>query len=209
MIKRALLFIFVWLLLNISFTAAQENNVSRNTAESENSSALTQKTDSQQKNAVLKNTELKNTEQDNTERFYVIKINLKIVDDMNKELVNSSWERATLSGKSVGIHLKGNNLSINADMTPYYVDKKSVLLLARGNIKLKPVGSDVNKFYSTVNSLPIKLGERALFFPLGLLDEKMENISSCVLEIEVQPYGNIDSTNGSGSEQIGEKIKKE
>ena len=145
----------------------------------------------------------------NSERFYQIKINLKILDDGKKELVNTDWNLATFSGKPVSINLKGNNLFIKADMTPYYSDKKSILLLTQANVRLKPTDSEVSKFYSTVNSLPIKLGEKALFFPLGLLDEKMENISSCVLEIEVQPYDNIENIKGPGSKQVGEEIKKE
>ena len=145
----------------------------------------------------------------NSERIYQIKINLKILDDSKKELVNSNWNLATFSGKPVSINLKGNNVFIKADMTPYYSDKDSILLLTQANIKLKPADSESGKFYSTVNSLPIKLGEKALFFPLGLLDEKMENISSCVLEIEVQPYDNIESINGPGSEKLGKKSKKE
>ena len=151
----------------------------------------------------------KNINSENSERFYQIKINLKILDDCKKELVNTDWNLATVSGKPVSIHLKGNNLFIKADMTPYYSDKKSILLMTQANVRLKPDDSEVSKFYSTVNSLPINLGEKALFFPLGLLDEKMENISSCVLEIEVQPYDNIEDIKGPGSKQVGEEIKKE
>jgi hypothetical protein len=144
-----------------------------------------------------------------TAGVYVIKVNLKIIDDEENELVNSKWKIATVSGKAVVIHVKGNNLIIKADLTPYYVDNNSLLLLTRGNVMLMPTDSEASKYYSTVNSLPVKLGEKALFFPLGLLNEKMENISSCVLEIEVQPYDNTDSITASGSEQVGQEFKKE
>ena len=144
-----------------------------------------------------------------TAGVYVIKVNLKIIDDEKKELVNSKWKIKTVSGKAVAIHVKGNNLFIKADLTPYYVDNNSLLLLTRGNVMLTPAHSEESKYYSTVNSLPVKLGEKALFFPLGLLNEKMENISSCVLEIEVQPYDNTDSMTATGSEQVGQEIKKE
>ncbi len=149
-----------------------------------------------------------NEDLNNSERFYTINIKLKIFDDEKKELVNSSWSLKTFSGKPVSINLKGKDLLIKADMTPYYSDKKSVLLLTQANVKMKPANSEAGKFYSTVNSLPIKLGEKALFFPLGLLDEKMENISSCILEIEVLPYDNSGSINGPESGQLEDNTKK-
>ncbi len=145
----------------------------------------------------------------NYERIYCININLKILDDQKKLLVNSKWNMVTMSGRPVALKVKGNNLYITADLTPYYVDKKSLILLTRGNVKLDPVNSEVSKYYSTVNSLPIKLGEKALFFPLGLLNEKMENISSCVLEIEVQPYDKIEDIKVNGSSEVGEQSQKE
>ena len=191
MFKQALLFLLLHLLI-LTQLSAEESNTSKPDYKNNTETAV-----SEDKNTLP------------SERIYQIKINLKILDDSKKELVNSDWNLATLSGKPVSINLKGNNVSIKADMTPYYSDKDSILLLTQANVKLKPVGSETGKFFSTVNSLPIKLGEKALFFPLGLLDEKMENISSCVLEIEVQPYDNIGSINGPGSEQVGEESKKE
>lgn len=196
MYKRALIFQILWLLFTVS-VFSQESSV---TAESTipEGEILFRKNETD---------ELKKSDSLNTAGVYIIKVNLKIVDDEKNELVNSKWKMATFSGKAVAIHVKGNNLIIKADLTPYYVDSKSLLLLTRGNVMLKSVDSEPGKYYSTVNSLPVKLGEKALFFPLGLLDEKMENISSCVLEIEVQPYDNIDNINASGSQQLGEKLQ--
>ena len=202
MVRRALLMVLLHLII-ISYVSAE------NTEASESIQDTNLLSEEKKENIPGANNQDKKTVVTNSERFYQIKINLKILDDVKKELVNSDWNLATLSGKAVSINLRGNNLVIKADMTPYYSDKNSILLLIQANVKLKPSDSEVSKFYSTVNSLPIKLGEKALFFPLGLLDEKMENISSCVLEIEVQPYDNIESINGPGSKQLGEKIKKE
>ncbi len=199
MIKRAFLITFIQLAVLSVITAEDIVSEKINLQQNNSTTIISEGSDKSGKE----------TEQKNTERFYDIKINLKILDDEKKELVNTDWKLSTLSGKPVSIHLKGNNLYIKADMTPYYADRKSILLLTQANVKLKPVDSEVSKFYSTVNSLPIKLGEKALFFPLGLLNEKMENISSCVLEIEVQPYDNIESINEPGSEQVGKTIKKE
>jgi hypothetical protein len=129
-----------------------------------------------------------------TVKNYSINLCLRISDDANNSIVNSSWSRITVSGKPITINLKANNLQIAAVFIPYYIDEKSVVLLSQGKVMLKPVNNSEGKYYSTVDSLPLKIGEKALFFPLGLLDEKMENISSCVLEIEVQHYDKIDES---------------
>ncbi|MCP5513892.1 MAG: hypothetical protein H7A26_00310 [Spirochaetales bacterium] len=119
-------------------------------------------------------------------KSYTINLAIRIFDDLNTTIVNSSWSRTTVSGKPVTINLKANNLQIAAAFIPYYVDDRNVVLLAQGKVMLKPVNLAAGKYYSTVDSLPLRIGEKAFFLPLGLIDEKMENISSCVLEIEVQ-----------------------
>jgi len=135
-----------------------------------------------------------NSNSEKSIKNYSINLCLRITDDADNPIVNSSWSRITVSGKPITINLKASNLQIAAVFIPYYVDEKSVVLLSQGKVMLKPVNQSEGKYYSTVDSLPLKIGEKALFFPLGLLDEKMENISSCVLEIEVQHYDKIDES---------------
>lgn len=129
---------------------------------------------------------------------YSINFSLRIFDDSNSPILNSSWSRVTVSGKPVSVNLKASNLQIAAVFIPYYVDETSLVLLTQGKVMLKPVNLADGKYFSTVDSLPLRIGEKALFFPLGLIEEKMENISSCVLEIEVLHY-----------DKIGEPTKEE
>jgi hypothetical protein len=126
-------------------------------------------------------------------RKYSINISMRICDKSDNILLSSKWSRVTLSGKPISINLRAKNLVIATTFIPYYIDDKSVMLFVQGKTILKPVNYADGRYYSTVDSLPLKIGEKALFFPLGVMqgNENMENISSCVLEIEVHHYGNI------------------
>ena len=133
------------------------------------------------------------------ERNYLLNFCLRIFDHENRPLVNSSWTRITMSGQPVVVNLKANNLNIAVLFIPYFLNEKSVMLLCQSKVLLKNVNYSGGRYYSTVNSIPLKVGEKALFFPLGLLqNEKVENISSCVLEIEVLHH---DKTNEKSSEE--------
>lgn len=121
---------------------------------------------------------------DKNTKSYLISISLRIADNSDNVLLNSSWSRFTLSGKPLALNLKANNLAIIATFIPYYVDEDSVMLLVHGKVIIRPVQYAEGRYYSTVDSLPLKIGEKALFFPLGMTSEN-GNVS-CVLEIEVQ-----------------------
>ena len=124
-------------------------------------------------------------DQDKNVRNYLINFCLRILDHEDNHLVNSSWSRVTRPGQSIALNLKANNLNIAVIFIPYFVNENTVMLLSKSKVILKHVNYAGGRFYSAVDSIPLKVGEKALFFPLGLLQEKVENISSCVLEIEV------------------------
>ena len=146
-------------------------------------------------------------DKDRNIRNYLINFRLRIVDHENNPLVDSVWSRVTRSGQSVSVNLRVNNLNIAVIFIPYFRDENSIMLLSQSKVILKYLNYPGGRYYSVVDSIPLKLGEKALFFPLGLLEEKIENISSCVLEIEVLLYdrtterGREDTTSGPAPEQ--------
>jgi len=119
---------------------------------------------------------------------YVINFYLRIFDHEDNVIVDSTWSRIARSGQSVSVNLRANNLNLAVVFVPYFVNENSIMLLSKSRIVLKHADYSGGKYYSVVDSIPLKLGEKALFFPLGILDEKIENISFCVLEIEVVYY---------------------
>ena len=124
-------------------------------------------------------------DQDKNTRNYLINFCIRILDHEDNHLVNSSWSRVTRPGQSIAVNLKANNLNIAVLFVPYFVNENTIMLLSKSKVILKNVNDSGGRFYSAVDSIPLKIGEKALFFPLGLLQGKVENISSCVLEIEV------------------------
>ncbi|MCL2705939.1 MAG: hypothetical protein FWE72_07000 [Spirochaetaceae bacterium] len=129
-------------------------------------------------------------DKDKNIRNYLFNFCLRIFDQEENPIVNSSWSRVTRSGQSVAVNLKANNLNIAVLFIPYFINENSIMLLSKSKVILKYVNYSGGKYYSAVDSIPLKIGEKALFFPLGLLNEKVENISSCVLEIEVLNHEN-------------------
>ena len=119
---------------------------------------------------------------------YVINFYLRIFDHEDNIIVDSTWSRVARSGQSVSVNLRANNLNIAVVFVPYFLNENSIMLLSKSRIVLRHADYSGGKYYSVVDSIPLKLGEKALFFPLGILDEKIENISFCVLEIEVVYY---------------------
>jgi len=118
-------------------------------------------------------------------RNYSINFSLRIFDHENNPLVDSSWNRITRSGQPVSVNLRANNLKIAVLFIPYFIDENSVMLLSQSKVVLRYANHAGGRYYSAVDSIPLRIGEKALFFPLGIFHEKVENISSCVLEIEV------------------------
>ncbi|MCL2793550.1 MAG: hypothetical protein FWD87_10740 [Spirochaetaceae bacterium] len=127
-------------------------------------------------------------DRDKNVKRYLINFYLRISDHEDNDLVNSSWSRVARSGQSVALNLRANNLNIAVIFVPYFVDENSIMLVAKSRIIITHANYSGGKYYSVVDSIPLRLGEKALFFPLGLLQERIENISSCVLEIEVVYY---------------------
>lgn len=122
-----------------------------------------------------------------------IEIITRIVDEQGVTIWDAEMSRITISGKSVKVKLQGVNILVITDITPYIQDDSTILLVSQGEIWIGSTNSEEMNHYSTIKSLPVSLGESALFFPLGVIkamDTKIYNI-----ELEIQVNQNI---NGSG-----------
>ena len=91
-----------------------------------------------------------------------------------------------------GGRLVGENIRIDVVFTPYQEEDGNLLLVAQGQVWYSEV-SEVSKvktrYLTSIQSLPVSLGEKVLFFPLGVSNEeagtKTLNIQ---LEVEIFPY---------------------
>ena len=102
---------------------------------------------------------------------------------------NMKSSKVTLPGRSVAVKLIGRNLRIDVVFTPYQNENGGLLLVAQGQVWLSESPEKVMRYVSTLKSIPISLGEKILFFPLGFSGEISNGESFIIeLEIEVIPY---------------------
>ena len=115
---------------------------------------------------------------------------------INGEETVQSYEltRITISGRAVRLRLEGGNLTIIAEFTPYEDKDNSVLLVAEGQIWLRAPEQEEVQYRTSFGSVPLKLGESALFYPLGRknIDMGVANEESgqlnIELEVQIEPY---------------------
>ena len=97
--------------------------------------------------------------------------------------------KLTIPGRSIAIQLVGNNVRIFAILTPYKSENDTILLVAQGQVWLTEPPEKEVRYLSTFRSIPITLGEKILFFPLGLTNEILEkDFFNIELEIQIMPY---------------------
>ncbi len=102
---------------------------------------------------------------------------------------NVESTRLTIPGRSVRVRLDGDNVVIYLICTPYVQPDGGILLVAQGQIWLsEPTAEDV-KYYSPFYNIPVSLGEKILFFPLGLPEDAGDKgFYNIEMQIKIDPY---------------------
>lgn len=112
----------------------------------------------------------------------------------NKEVSwNMEQRKLTIPGSAIKIRLEGENVRVIADLTPYQVGKDEFQLLVEGQIWLSESPKKaLRHLTSTFKSIPISLGEKIRFYPLGISKEYLNGkFFNVVLEIQVVRYNDI------------------
>lgn len=138
--------------------------------------------------------------------FYTVleqALNVNIAARVSEAGENAVWNvestELTVPGKSISVRLVGSNIVIVAQFTPYIGEGDSLILLAQGQVWISSPAEESMKYLATLKSIPITLGERVLFFPLGVksLEQKSGNMYNIELEIKILPHISAPET-GSG-----------
>ena len=97
--------------------------------------------------------------------------------------------KLTVPGHAVAVRLEGSNVQIRANLTPYILENGRLVLVAQGEVWFsEPSAQDAVQYLSSIESLPIELGEKIFFYPLGLPDPmKGTNHFNLALEIQIVP----------------------
>lgn len=91
----------------------------------------------------------------------------RIIDSEEVSIWEASANRYTIPGRSVSIKMVGENIIIVAHFTPYLRSgSEGNTLVAQGEVWV--AGEDgMIRYHSSLQTIPMKLGEPVFFFPLG------------------------------------------
>lgn len=128
-------------------------------------------------------------------RALSIHITARITQNDQETVWDMELTRVTISGRTVTVRLDGSNIVVVANFTPYREDDDSVLLVAQGQTWISDGDPETDVQYRTsFKSLPVNLGEPAVFLPLGssplgvTLDTDAAGSFNIELEVTVEPY---------------------
>ena len=122
-----------------------------------------------------------------------VNLNTRILGGENETLWHMESSRVTVSGEAVKVKLTGENLVLIADITPYFNPDNTIFLVAKGEIFLSDSDdSEEVKYYTTLKSLPVEVGEKVIFFPLGMAYDSKSNFYVIEMEIQVLSFEDED-----------------
>ena len=117
-----------------------------------------------------------------------VNLNTRILGSENETIWHMESSKLTISGEAVRVKMTGENLVLIADITPYLNTDNSIFLVAKGEIFLSDSDdSEDVKYYTTLQSLPVDVGEKVVFFPLGMAYDSKSNFYTMEMEIQILP----------------------
>ena len=119
-----------------------------------------------------------------------INIVARVIPEGEQPILNVERSQLTLPGHSVAVRFDGSNISVRANLTPYLQDDGKLMLVAQGEVWVAEPTSTVSavRYLSSIKSLPVSLGEKVFFYPLGLPDTVQgTNRFTIAVEIQIVP----------------------
>ncbi len=101
---------------------------------------------------------------------------------------NIKSSKVTIPGRSIAIKLLGENLRVEVVFTPYQRESGVWDLVAQGQVWYSEAPQKTTRYLTTLESIPVSLGEKVLFFPLGFSEQQTFTLQ---LEIEIFPFRDL------------------
>jgi hypothetical protein len=125
-----------------------------------------------------------------------INIVARMIPDGQAPSVLVERSKLTIPGKPVAVRFEGTNLRVQANLTPYLLADGKLMLVAQGEVWLsEPSANDAVQYLSSIRSLPIEVGEKIFFYPLGI-PKPVQGTNSFNLALEIQIVPLKDSRDG-------------
>jgi len=122
------------------------------------------------------------------ESAFKVNIIARVKEGEDVSVWNMEVSKFTISGKTVNVRLVGDNIVVQANITPYNKGKNKIFLVAQGQVWLSSPDQEGIKYLSTLQSLPVTPGEKVIFYPLGVSREPAKTPFTIEIEIQVVPY---------------------
>ena len=121
-------------------------------------------------------------------QMFNLSIGLKIKDGVTEQVVSQKpVQHLAMSGKPVILKItSGDNLKAAVRLTLYQKAEDTLLLLTQSTILMVKEGK--RQMFSAVKSMPVRIGEKVLFFPLGVLPGADNTGYNCMLEMDISKY---------------------
>jgi hypothetical protein len=120
-----------------------------------------------------------------------VHITARILPPDQEPTIDVEKTKLTIPGRPVVVRFRGRNIFIAATLTPYLIEEGKLVLVAQGQVWFSDPESEARaiKYLSSMKSIPISLGEKIVFFPLGVqADIVRSEFFNIALEIEVVPF---------------------
>jgi len=118
------------------------------------------------------------------ERAVILDIVARIVDENRMEVWNSVNSKVTIPGRPVSLKLVGANIVVAVQFTPYFRRNGNNVLVAQGQIWMDVPNQGI-QYQTTVQSIPLTIGEPIYFFPLG---SSQGNEARIEIQIQLNRY---------------------
>ena len=126
-----------------------------------------------------------------------INIIARMIPDGQAPAVLAERSKLTIPGKPVAVRFEGTNLRVQANLTPYLLADGKLMLVAQGEVWLsEPSAKDAVQYLSSIRSLPIEVGEKIFFYPLGI-PRPVQGTNSFNIALEIQIVPLKDSQDGA------------
>jgi hypothetical protein len=118
-----------------------------------------------------------------------VQIRLRLLDKDEEITWDAESTHITVVGRAVNVRLVASDVIIDSYITPFGDLDENLVLVANGEIwYTNPGDKEGIQYRSFIKSLPVKSGEKVIFFPLGVAVDSESNIYTIQLEIDIKPY---------------------
>ena len=126
-----------------------------------------------------------------SDKVLSVHITARLIDKDQIIVWDAESSHITNVGKAVNIRLVGSGVIIDSYITPFGNLDETLVLVANGEMWFSNNRQEGLRYESFIKSVPVRAGEKVIFFPLGVAVDSQTNIYTIQLEIEILPYSEV------------------